>query len=128
MKRKILCITIILITVLLVPSITFFIKDYSQIKEEQSVGESYSEEEMPLKSLNEQESIPDILLLDDFSLEGAFVYPLSEIAKLVKENDVESVIISIQNLTPAKKNEIADCFIGGRFLWRGSNIFKQSTK
>lgn len=42
------------------------------------------------------------------SLEGAFVYPLSEIEKLVKENDVESVIISIQNLSPAKKNEIAD--------------------
>lgn len=42
------------------------------------------------------------------SLEGAFVYPFSEIEKLVKENEVESVIISIQNLSPAKKNEIAD--------------------
>jgi len=42
------------------------------------------------------------------SLEGAFVYPLNEIEKLVKENDVESVIISIQNLSSAKKNEIAD--------------------
>lgn len=42
------------------------------------------------------------------SLEGAFVYPFSEIDKLVKENEVESVIISIQNLPPSKKNEIAD--------------------
>ncbi len=42
------------------------------------------------------------------SLEGAFVYPFSEIEKLVKENGVESVIISIQSLSPAKKNEIAD--------------------
>lgn len=42
------------------------------------------------------------------SLEGAFVYPFSEIEKLVRENQVESVIISIQNLSPAKKNEIAD--------------------
>ena len=42
------------------------------------------------------------------SLEGAFVYPFSEIDKLAKENGVESVIISIQNLSPAKKNEIAD--------------------
>ena len=32
------------------------------------------------------------------SLEGAFVYPFSEIEKLVRENEVESVIISIQNL------------------------------
>lgn len=42
------------------------------------------------------------------SLEGAFVYPFSEIEKLAKENQVESVIISIQNLSPSKKNEIAD--------------------
>ncbi len=42
------------------------------------------------------------------SLEGAFVYPFSEIDKLARENQVESVIISIQNLTPAKRNEIAD--------------------
>jgi FlaA1/EpsC-like NDP-sugar epimerase len=42
------------------------------------------------------------------SLEGAFVYPFSDIEKLVKENEVESVIISIQNLSSAKKNEIAD--------------------
>jgi FlaA1/EpsC-like NDP-sugar epimerase len=42
------------------------------------------------------------------SLEGAFVYPFSEIDKLAKENGVESVIISIQNLSPGKKNEIAD--------------------
>jgi FlaA1/EpsC-like NDP-sugar epimerase len=42
------------------------------------------------------------------SIEGAFVYPFSEIGKLVRDNEVESVIISIQNLSPAKKNEIAD--------------------
>jgi FlaA1/EpsC-like NDP-sugar epimerase len=42
------------------------------------------------------------------SLEGVFVYPFSDIEKLVREKEVESVIISVQNLSPAKKNEIAD--------------------
>lgn len=42
------------------------------------------------------------------SLEGAFIYTPDKMADLVKENDVELIIISIQNLSPAKKNEITD--------------------
>lgn len=42
------------------------------------------------------------------SLEGVFVYPVSKLGDLIKENNVDSVIISIQNLTPSKKNEIID--------------------
>jgi FlaA1/EpsC-like NDP-sugar epimerase len=42
------------------------------------------------------------------SLEGAFIYPTSKLAELIKENEVESVIISIQNLSPEKKNKIID--------------------
>ena len=42
------------------------------------------------------------------SLEGAFIYSTSKLAELIKENEVESVIISIQNLSPEKKNKIID--------------------
>jgi FlaA1/EpsC-like NDP-sugar epimerase len=42
------------------------------------------------------------------SLEGAFIYPPEKMPELIKENEVESVIISIQNLSPAKKNDITD--------------------
>lgn len=42
------------------------------------------------------------------SLEGVFVYPTSKLHELIKENEVESVIISIQNLPPHKKNSIID--------------------
>ncbi len=42
------------------------------------------------------------------SLEGVFVYPVSKLGDLIRENHVDSVIISIQNLTPSKKNEIID--------------------
>jgi FlaA1/EpsC-like NDP-sugar epimerase len=42
------------------------------------------------------------------SLEGVFVYPTSKLGELIKDNDVESVIISIQNLPPDKKNTIID--------------------
>ncbi len=42
------------------------------------------------------------------SLEGVFVYPVSKLGDLIRENSVDSVIISIQNLTPSKKNEIID--------------------
>lgn len=42
------------------------------------------------------------------SLEGVFVYPPSKLGELIKENSVESVIISIQNLPPHKKNNIID--------------------
>ncbi|MCE3229260.1 MAG: polysaccharide biosynthesis protein [Bacteroidetes bacterium] len=42
------------------------------------------------------------------SLEGAFIYPPEKLAELIKENGIEFVIISILNLSPAKKNEITD--------------------
>lgn len=42
------------------------------------------------------------------SLEGVFVYPTSKLEELIKDNAVESVIISIQNLAPDKKNKIID--------------------
>jgi len=42
------------------------------------------------------------------SLEGVFVYPTSKLAELVKENNVESVIISIQNLATIVKNNLID--------------------
>ncbi|MGZ3932896.1 MAG: nucleoside-diphosphate sugar epimerase/dehydratase, partial [Bacteroidia bacterium] len=42
------------------------------------------------------------------SLEGIFVYTPERTEELVRENAVEYMIISIQNLPPAKKNEITD--------------------
>lgn len=42
------------------------------------------------------------------SLEGVFIYPTSKLSDLIKENEVESVIISIQHLSPEKKNSIID--------------------
>lgn len=42
------------------------------------------------------------------SLEGVFIYPATKLAELVKENEVETVIISIQNLSPSKKNAIIE--------------------
>lgn len=42
------------------------------------------------------------------SLEGVFVYPASRLEELIKDNSVESVIISIQNLPPQKKSAIID--------------------
>ncbi|MBA2610418.1 MAG: polysaccharide biosynthesis protein [Bacteroidetes bacterium] len=42
------------------------------------------------------------------SLEGIFVYPQSKLAELIKENEIELVIISIQKISPKKKNEITD--------------------
>ena len=48
------------------------------------------------------------------SLEGVFVYPTSKLTELVKENNVESVIISIQNLSPIVKNNLIDeCLLLG---------------
>lgn len=45
------------------------------------------------------------------SLEGVFVFGPDKLEKLVKENEVETVIISIQDLSPEKKNEIVEkCF------------------
>lgn len=45
------------------------------------------------------------------SLEGVFIYPASKLTELITDNKVEAVIISIQNLSPAKKNEIIDLCI-----------------
>lgn len=42
------------------------------------------------------------------SLEGAFIHTTDKLAQLINENQVEIVIISIQNLPAAKKNEITD--------------------
>jgi FlaA1/EpsC-like NDP-sugar epimerase len=42
------------------------------------------------------------------SLEGAFIYTTDNLGQLIRDNNVEIVIISIQNLPVAKKNEIAD--------------------
>jgi FlaA1/EpsC-like NDP-sugar epimerase len=48
------------------------------------------------------------------SLEGVFIYPTLKLAELVKENNVESVIISIQNLSPIVKNKLIDeCLLLG---------------
>lgn len=46
------------------------------------------------------------------SLEGVFIYKIGRLQELIKTNDVEFVIISIQNISPKKKNEITDlCLI-----------------
>lgn len=42
------------------------------------------------------------------SLEGVFVYGANKLEYLIKENDVEFVIISIQKVSIKKKNEITD--------------------
>lgn len=42
------------------------------------------------------------------SLEGAFIHTTDKLGQLIKENNAEIVIISIQNLSVAKKNEITD--------------------
>lgn len=42
------------------------------------------------------------------SLEGIFIYQASKLADLIKDNQVETVIISIQNLSPTKKNAIIE--------------------
>lgn len=42
------------------------------------------------------------------SLEGAFVYPESKLSDLVKEKNVQTLIISIQNLSAVRKSSIID--------------------
>lgn len=42
------------------------------------------------------------------SLEGIFIYPPSKLEELIKENEIESVIISILNISPQRKNEIVE--------------------
>ncbi|HEY1038019.1 MAG TPA: nucleoside-diphosphate sugar epimerase/dehydratase [Bacteroidia bacterium] len=45
------------------------------------------------------------------SFEGTFVYPPSKLEELIKEKEVDSVIISILNISAQRKNEIADTCI-----------------
>lgn len=42
------------------------------------------------------------------SLEGIFIYPPEKLTELIRDNQVEYLIISIQNFPPHKKNEITD--------------------
>ncbi len=42
------------------------------------------------------------------SVEGVFVYSSNKLGELIKEKAVDSVIISIQNLSPTKKNQIIE--------------------
>jgi FlaA1/EpsC-like NDP-sugar epimerase len=42
------------------------------------------------------------------SLEGAFIYTTDKLGQLIKESNAQIVIISIQNLSAVKKNEITD--------------------
>ncbi|HXU27337.1 MAG TPA: nucleoside-diphosphate sugar epimerase/dehydratase [Bacteroidia bacterium] len=42
------------------------------------------------------------------SLEGVFIYQPSKLAELISENEIETVIISILNVSSARKNEIVD--------------------
>ncbi len=42
------------------------------------------------------------------SLEGVFIYPPSKLEELIRENEVETIIISIQNISAKKKNEIVE--------------------
>ncbi len=42
------------------------------------------------------------------SVEGVFIYKTDELPQLIKENNIEIVIISIQDISGAKKNEITD--------------------
>jgi FlaA1/EpsC-like NDP-sugar epimerase len=44
----------------------------------------------------------------DRSVEGVFIYPPEKLPELIKDNEIEIVIISIQKVSPAKKNEITD--------------------
>jgi FlaA1/EpsC-like NDP-sugar epimerase len=42
------------------------------------------------------------------SLEGVFIFSSDKLQELITDNQVESVILSIQNLSPTKKNSIID--------------------
>jgi len=42
------------------------------------------------------------------SLEGSFIYSPEKLEVLIKENEVESLIISILNISPSRKNEIIE--------------------
>jgi FlaA1/EpsC-like NDP-sugar epimerase len=45
------------------------------------------------------------------SLEGIFIYPPSKLEELIKENEIDAVVISILNISQNRKNEIVDSCI-----------------
>lgn len=45
------------------------------------------------------------------SLEGIFIYPPSKLEELIKENEIDAVVISILNISQNRKNEIVDLCI-----------------
>lgn len=45
------------------------------------------------------------------SLEGTFIYPPSKLKELIKENEIDAVVISILNISQNRKNEIVDLCI-----------------
>ncbi len=52
--------------------------------------------------------IDDDIKKEGRSLEGVFIFPSTKLQSLINDNQVESVILSIQNLPPKKKNNIID--------------------
>ncbi len=42
------------------------------------------------------------------SLEGVFIYPPNKLEDLIRENNLEIVVLSIQKISPSKKNAITD--------------------
>ncbi|MFY8184634.1 MAG: polysaccharide biosynthesis protein, partial [Bacteroidia bacterium] len=45
------------------------------------------------------------------SLEGTFIFPPSKLKELIKENEIDAVVISILNISQNRKNEIVDLCI-----------------
>ena len=45
------------------------------------------------------------------SLEGIFIYPPSKLEELIRENEIDAVVISILNISQNRKNEIVDSCI-----------------
>jgi FlaA1/EpsC-like NDP-sugar epimerase len=52
--------------------------------------------------------IDDDLRKKGRSLEGIFIYPPDKLAELIREHNIETVIISILNISAARKNEIIE--------------------
>jgi FlaA1/EpsC-like NDP-sugar epimerase len=52
--------------------------------------------------------IDDDLKKKGRSLEGTFIYPPDKLEELIKENNIETVVISILNISPSHKNEIIE--------------------
>lgn len=52
--------------------------------------------------------IDDDLKKKGRSLEGTFIFPTEKLDELVKENEIDSLIISILNISPSRKKEIIE--------------------